>query len=290
MRFTKYIALALATASAFAFAGCSVRQTGSAATKSDATTTTIQTAVVGDEYTSYEVGETARNELVELSVDQVEVFSWDRYNTLGEWYDHHDYVKIHVSLTNLSVEDLNLSPDDLRCYIDNEELGHSTDSLAFEALGISGDTIVSATIHPGRTETGYMLYEFYRDWTTCEIQYEDTALSFWKDFSEDDVIETSSLISIPSAVESSEAEELSLLLPNETNEDGTASTMSGFDFTATTTQATEKKPAVTAGTTPTTTVVTTTTIEGGDEASVTTANTEETDIPIEDIGGGAEDF
>ena len=167
--------------------GCTVKQH-----KTEDLSTPSGTATERDRerevYGTYGIPDTARNSQIEMQVDSVEVVVWEQVDTLGTVKKSHNLIKAHVVITNLSNEDIELRPKDVRGFIDNEELTVTTNDAAWEALGIKGDVIEDRTVHPGRSETGYILYEYYRNWVEFEVQYKDSSLDFGIKFSEDDVI------------------------------------------------------------------------------------------------------
>lgn len=167
--------------------GCTVK-----AKKPDATTVASETAEDDwdrEIYGTYSIPDTARTNHVEMTVDSVEVVRWEQLDVFDRLVKSHNYIKVHVEITNLSDEDLDLQPKSIRGYIDNEQLSMvNNNSQAAETLGISGNIIEQATIHPGRSEKGYILYEYFRDWEEFEIQYKETSLDFGVQFDENYVV------------------------------------------------------------------------------------------------------
>lgn len=181
-------------------------------------------------YGTYAIPDKARNNMVEMSVDSVEVVSWEQIDMLGTVKRTHNLIKVHVVITNLSNEDLELRPRDIRGFIDNEELTVTTNDAAWEALDIKGDVIEERTVHPGRSETGYILYEYYRDWLEFEIQYKDSSLDFGIRFSEDDVITLRTTV------------DANVTVSNETEESSESSGDTSDETDYTETQSSETQP------------------------------------------------
>lgn len=177
--------LLLATLSLGVISGCTVKKHKPDATIAAAETTEEREREI---YGTFAIPDTARNNRVEMQVDSVEVVCWEQVDMFNTVTKKHNLIKAHVVITNLGTEDLELQPKDIRGYIDNEQLTVNTSEMVHEALGINGDVIEQRTVHPGRSETGYVLYEYYRDWTEFEIQYQDTDLDFGIKFKEDDVV------------------------------------------------------------------------------------------------------
>lgn len=186
--------------------GCTVKQH-----KDDDPSATSSTATERDRerqvYGTYAIPDTARNNQIEMMVDSVEVVTWEQVDMLNTVKRSHNLIKAHVVITNLSEEDIDLRPRDVRGFIDNEELTVTTNEAAWEALGIKGDVIEERTVHPGRSETGYILYEYYRNWVEFEVQYKDSSLDFGIKFSEDDVITLRTTIDTNTTITSETSED-----------------------------------------------------------------------------------
>lgn len=172
-------------------------------------------------YGTFAIPDSRRNNQIEMQVDSVEVVVWEQVNLFNSATTTHSYIKVHVVITNLGSEDLDLLPKDIRGYIDNEQLTANANESAYEALGIKGDVIEQKSIHPGRSETGYVLYEYYRNWVEFEVQYKDTDLDFGIRFNENDVITLRTTIGTSSTGESdtSESTETSSESSEETSSD-----------------------------------------------------------------------
>ena len=189
MKYTKIIATVLALAlSLTTMTGCiqkkPVESTSSATEGSNSGGRDRDRTTYG----TYAIPDTGRTSLVEMRVDSVEVVVWEQHDLLYDKVTTHNIIKVHVVITNLGEEDIELQPRDVRGFIDNEQLQVNTSEAAQEALGVKGDVIDMQTVHPGRSETGYMLYEYYRDWVEFEVQYKDTSLDFGIVFDANDVI------------------------------------------------------------------------------------------------------
>lgn len=192
MKTTKIIAALLLMAMAL------VGTTGCIQKKPTQTTATQETVSGGNRegregrdrttYGTYAIPDTGRNNLVEMQVDSVEVVVWEQTDMLNTKTSIHNFIKVHIVLTNLGEEDIDLQTKDIRGFIDNEQLRTNTNEAAYEALGIKGNVIEGVTIHSGRSETGYVLFEYFRDWVEFEVQYKDTALDFGIVFDENSVI------------------------------------------------------------------------------------------------------
>ena len=195
MKTKKVIAVLLSLGMLFSLAACTVREKKSEPVESNPSETSSRAA--DNRYSSYDIGETGQDGSIEMCVDAVELVTWEQVDWSGVVYDAHNLIKAHVSITNLGDEDLNFKPSDIRCYIDNEELSVTRTTQAYDTVGIGGDLIENATVHSGRSETGWILYEYYRDWDEFEIQYLDTLLDFKMGFNENDVQEVQSLIDTP---------------------------------------------------------------------------------------------
>lgn len=195
MKTKKVIAVLLSLGMLFSLAACTVREKKSEPVESNPSETSSRAA--DNRYASYDIGETGRDGSIEMCVDAVELVTWEQVDWSGVVYDTHNLIKAHVSITNLGDEDLTFKPSDIRCYIDNEELMVTRTTQAYDTVGIGGDLIENATIHSGRSETGWILYEYYRDWNEFELQYLDTSLDFTMNFNKNDVQEVQSLIDIP---------------------------------------------------------------------------------------------
>lgn len=247
--------------------GCTVK-----ASKPTQTNATQQTEDHGQDraiYGTYAIPDVARNNQVEMEVDSVEIVRWEQMDVFDRVTKTHDYIKAHVVITNLSEEDLDLQPKSIRGYIDNEQLTVSNNNQAYEALGISGNVIEQVTIHPGRSEKGYVLYEYYRSWDEFEIQYKDSSLDFGIRFDENDVVvrRTSSDPNVTYPDETTETKETSsgpnVSIPGVSNPTQGSSNQ--------TNNTTSDTPVVTIPGAGDTTVITTepSTAPGGDMPSVT---------------------
>lgn len=212
MKFKKVIATVAVLGMLIGTTACTVREKKTEVVESDPSGTSTEQSMV---YGSYDIGETARDGSVEMSVDSVEIVVWEQVDYSGVVYETHNLIKAHVSITNLGEEDLDLQPRDVRGFIDNEQISSTQVEAAYESLGIKGDLIESAVIHPGRSETGYILYEYYRNWSVFEIQYKDTALDFELNFSTDDVIHEQAFV-IPGATDGTNTTESDVTEPTET--------------------------------------------------------------------------
>lgn len=168
--------------------GCSVKAKKPTETSSESSATEREREREREVYGTYAIPDRARNNQVEMQVDSVEVVVWEQVDMFNTVTTTHNFIKAHVVITNLSNEDLELQPRDIRGYIDNEQLTVNTNESAQKALGINGDVIEQRTIHPGRSETGYVLYEYFRNWTEFEVQYKESDLDFGIKFDEDSVI------------------------------------------------------------------------------------------------------
>lgn len=176
-------------------------------------------------YGTFAIPGNARNNQIEMKVDSVEVVCWEQVDLFNTVAKRHNLIKVHVVITNLSFEDLELQPNYIRGYIDNEQLTVNNSEIAQEALGIKGDVIEQRTVHPGRSETGFVLYEYFRDWTEFEVQYRDSDLDFGIKFNENDVInlrttaETAQTEETEDSVseETTNTEDTSLTIPNTGN-------------------------------------------------------------------------
>lgn len=211
MKFKKVIATVAVLGMLISTTACTVREKKTEVVESDPSETSTRQSMV---YGSYDIGDTARDGSVEMSVDSVEIVVWEQVDYSGVVYETHNLIKAHVSITNLGEEDLDLQPRDVRGFIDNEQINSTQVEAAYESLGIKGDLIESAVIHPGRSETGYILYEYYRNWSVFEIQYKDTALDFELNFSTDDVVYEQALM-IPGATDGTDTTESYVTEPTE---------------------------------------------------------------------------
>lgn len=193
MKIKKVVAVLLSLGMLFSLAACTVREKKSEPVESNPS----ETRSADNRYSSYDIGATGRDGNIEMCVEAVELVTWEQVDWSGNIYDTHNLIKARVSITNLGEEDLTFNPSDIRCYIDNEELSVTRTPQAYDAVGIGGDLIENATIHSGRSETGWILYEYYREWEEFELQYLDTLLDFKTDFNQNDVQEVQSLTDTP---------------------------------------------------------------------------------------------
>lgn len=165
---------------------CLAASTGCSVRKSSTVAETSTVAVYGADET-YAPGVREKAGTVSMSLDTVRIITWNEHDVLGNLIEVHKYICAHVTLTNDSAEDMDLTLSDVRGYIDNEQLAAEQNELAYKALDLTGDTITSGTIHSGRSETGYILYEYSRDWANFEIEYKNTALDFGINFATNEV-------------------------------------------------------------------------------------------------------
>lgn len=79
------------------------------------------------------------------------------------------YLVVDVSYTNLLTEDYKVNQESFEVYLDNDQIFCPKWADYFSAYVPQGQMFQERTLHPGRTERGFIIYRYYRNADTFEF-------------------------------------------------------------------------------------------------------------------------
>ncbi len=164
----KIVATALALSTILGCAGCAKIGEGD-------TGLPVETYDADEEGEVYEVGDVLTTASGEFCVNQAYSFQIDEaaVTQLSEqWGDdvsEGQYIVIDASYTNLLTEDVEVSSETFEVYLDNDQIFSPDWEDYFGSYILEGQMFQERTLHPGRTERGFIIYRYYRNADEFEV-------------------------------------------------------------------------------------------------------------------------
>ena len=124
---------------------------------------------------TYEIGDVLTTPSGEFCVHKVYSFDIDETasaelaNIWGKAVPEGQYIVVDVSYTNLLTEDKEVSQENFEVYLDNDQIFCPKYEPYFNSFVLEGQMFQERTLHPGRTERGYIIYRYYRDASEFEF-------------------------------------------------------------------------------------------------------------------------
>lgn len=161
------IAIIAASAVAVGAIAFAVWSRSSANTEAEVTEETLATDVNGNERYSntfcFEFGHETRGPDYLINAHDVEYFA----------YEGVSYVLCEIEFTNLSEEAVDFDPSQsLRLYLDNEQAQSISPSVVEDVLE-PHLYLDDCLIQPGRRETGFLVWSYYKDFEIVEVCYNE---------------------------------------------------------------------------------------------------------------------